>query len=47
VVVVRTTSITIPPIPPTVVRVDGPFLFALQHRASGARLFRGRITDLP
>lgn len=46
-VVVGTTNIIVPPIPPTVVRIDRPFLFALQHRASGARLFRGRITDLP
>lgn len=30
---------------PIVVRVDRPFLFAIQHRASGACLFLGRITD--
>lgn len=32
--------------PPTVeVRVDRPFLFAIQHRGSGACLFLGRVTD--
>jgi serine protease inhibitor len=30
---------------PVEVRVDRPFLFAIQHRASGACLFLGRITD--
>ena len=30
---------------PIEVRVDRPFLFAIQHRASGACLFLGRITD--
>lgn len=30
---------------PTEVRVDHPFLFAIQHRPSGACLFLGRITD--
>jgi serine protease inhibitor len=27
------------------VHVDRPFLFAIQHRASGACLFLGRIAD--
>jgi serpin B len=27
------------------VRVDHPFLFAIQHRASGACLFLGRVVD--
>lgn len=45
VVVAGTTSINIPPVPPTEVRVDRPFLFALQHRPSGACLFIGRIVD--
>jgi len=27
------------------VRVDRPFLFAIQHRPSGACLFLGRVTD--
>ncbi len=33
------------PSEPIEVRVDRPFLFAIQHRASGACLFFGRITD--
>ena len=31
--------------PPLVVRVDHPFLFAIQHRESGACLFLGRVVD--
>ena len=30
---------------PVEVRVDHPFLFAIQHRPSGACLFLGRITE--
>ena len=30
---------------PIMVKVDHPFLFAIQHRASGACLFLGRVTD--
>jgi serpin B len=30
---------------PLEVRVDRPFLFAIQHRPSGACLFIGRVTD--
>jgi serine protease inhibitor len=30
---------------PVELRVDHPFLFAIQHRSSGACLFLGRITD--
>ena len=30
---------------PLEVRVDHPFLFAIQHRPSGACLFLGRMTD--
>jgi serpin B len=33
------------PPPPVEVRVDRPFLFAIQHRESGTCLFLGRITD--
>ena len=33
------------PPPPIEVRAHRPFLFAIQHRASGACLFLGRITD--
>ncbi len=34
-----------PPSPPLEVRVDHPFLFAIQHIPSGACLFLGRVTD--
>jgi serpin B len=34
-----------PPPPPPEVHVDHPFLFAIQHRESGACLFLGRVTD--
>jgi serpin B len=34
-----------PPASSVVVNVDRPFLFAIQHRASGACLFLGRVTD--
>lgn len=34
-----------PPPPPIEVRVDHPLLFAIQHVASGACLFLGRVTD--
>lgn len=44
VVMAVTTSIIIAP-PATDVRVDRPFLFAIQHRASGACLFLGRINE--
>ena len=33
------------PVKPVEVRVDHPFLFAIQHRPSGASLFLGRVTD--
>jgi serpin B len=33
------------PPPPIEVRVDRPFVFAIQHRASGVCLFLGRVTD--
>jgi serpin B len=33
------------PVQPVEVRVDHPFLFAVQHRASGACLFLGRVVD--
>jgi serpin B len=38
-------GVTSAPPPPLEVRVDRPFLFAIQHRASGACLFFGRISD--
>lgn len=34
-----------PPPPPIKVKVDRPFLFAIQHVPSGACLFIGRVTD--
>lgn len=40
------TSLPLAPKPkPILVRVDHPFLFAIQHRPSGACLFLGRIVD--
>ena len=33
------------PVEPLLFKVDHPFLFAIQHRQSGACLFLGRITD--
>jgi serpin B len=44
-VVLRTFGIMMDPEKPLEVRVDRPFLFAIQHRASGTCLFLGRITD--
>jgi serpin B len=44
-VVMRTLSAALPPPKPIEVRVDRPFLFAIQHRASGTCLFFGRISD--
>ncbi len=43
-VVVGTTSAPVGP-PPVEVHVDRPFAFAIQHRATGACLFFGRIAD--
>ena len=39
-----TSSIFALPLPPTV-RVDRPFLFAIQHRATGTCLFLGHVSD--
>ena len=39
------TAVRDTPPQPIVVKVDHPFLFAIQHRDSGACLFLGRITD--
>ena len=44
-VVISTTSIIVNPAEPLEVRVDRPFLFAIQHRATGVCLFLGRIAD--
>lgn len=40
------TAVIMEPPKPIEVRVDHPFLFAIQHRPSGASLFMGRITRL-
>jgi serpin B len=45
VVMARATSAPVEPEKPVEVKVDRPFLFAIQHRASGACLFLGRVTD--
>jgi serine protease inhibitor len=34
-----------PPPPPIEVKVDRPFLYAIQHVPSGACLFIGRVID--
>jgi serpin B len=34
-----------PPRPPIEVKVDRPFVYAIQHVPSGACLFLGRVTD--
>ncbi len=44
-VVMTTTTSARPPVTPIEVKIDRPFLFAIQHRASGACLFLGRVTD--
>lgn len=41
----RATSVIAPPKPPVEVKVDHPFLFAIQHRTSKACLFLGRLND--
>jgi len=45
VVMMRLTSVQVDPPQPVEVRVDRPFLFAIQHRSSGACLFLGRVVD--
>ena len=45
VVMFGATAIPPEPLPPIEVRVDRPFLFAIQHVPSGACLFLGRLTD--
>lgn len=44
-IVMAPTSVRIEPRKPVEVRVDRPFLFAIQHVPSGACLFLGRVTD--
>lgn len=45
VVMMRAAAIIARPAPPVEIHVDHPFLFAIQHRASGACLFLGHVTD--
>lgn len=45
VVMMRATAMPGPTPEPLEIRVDRPFLFAIQHRASGACLFLGRVSD--
>ena len=45
VAMMKATSMPVPEKPPVEVRVDRPFVFAVQHRTTGACLFLGRITD--
>jgi serpin B len=45
VAMMRATSVMIDKPKPIEVRVDRPFLFAIQHAPSGACLFLGRVTD--
>ena len=46
VAMMRTTAMATQKPKPVEVRVDHPFLFAIQHRSSGACLFLGRITEV-
>jgi serpin B len=45
VVMMRATSIARPKPPPIEVKVDHPFIYAVQHVPSGVCLFLGRVTD--
>lgn len=45
VVMMRATAMPIQKPEPLLVRLDRPFLFAIQHRPSGACLFLGRVRD--
>ena len=40
-----TSALRTPPPPPIEVRIDHPFLYAIQHVPSGVCLFLGRVTD--
>ena len=44
-IVLSTFAVMAHPNEPVEVRVDRPFLFAIQHIPSGACLFLGRVTD--
>lgn len=43
--IATTSAIRTPPPPPIEVKVDRPFVYAIQHVPSGACLFIGRVTD--
>jgi serpin B len=45
VVMMRATAIARPKPPPVEVKVDRPFVYAIQHVPSGVCLFLGRVTD--
>jgi len=45
VVMMRATAIARPKPPPIEVRIDRPFIYAIQHVPSGVCLFLGRVTD--
>ena len=45
VVMMRATSMPLPKPPPIEVKVDRPFVYAIQHVPSGVCLFLGRVTD--
>jgi serpin B len=45
VVMMRATAIARPKPPPVEVKVDRPFVYAIQHAPSGVCLFLGRVTD--
>jgi serpin B len=45
VVMMRATSMPVAKPPPIEVKVDRPFVYAIQHVASGVCLFLGRVTD--
>jgi serpin B len=45
VVMMRATSMPAPKPPPIVVKIDRPFVYAIQHVPSGVCLFLGRVTD--
>jgi len=44
-VVMATRGMVMKPETPVEVRVDRPFIFAIQHRASGTCLFLGHLAD--
>lgn len=45
VVMMAATGLSSPPPPPIEVKVDRPFVYAIQHVSSGVCLFLGRVTD--